>query len=299
MKICNICLSKNIKSDRRGIIVCENGHVVELEIEELNEYDGSYGALRKISKAKNLISKNNRNSTIIITEIQNLLYFILNSTIEYYSLQQTILFDTKKIWCIYIQRNWNLVSNLFFLSKTTIKESFSLNILLSLIFIVLRENKVPISDELFFNNLEFLLKNKYDLDSLKKKLPKSLIDSFLYFNFSSFRRKNVSLYMNLLGKKYSNPLIHDVISFWNKFYYDLQPSTLIFLKKQNFKGLFRTMIKSSVINSSTYFWDNPFVTITFSNKKNIIFYQTYCKHFIEPFVLNFLNQTNMTIKDLI
>src|SRR5262245_17289874 len=125
MVTCGVCLSSTVKFNERGLYVCSNGHIVNAVNEELNEYDGSYGGLRKISKTQ-LIKGEFVNSQKAVSSIQIAILNASRNVAEYFSLGEFVLLDVKRVWSLYLQRNRDLLLNVLYLEKNVLRETCSL-----------------------------------------------------------------------------------------------------------------------------------------------------------------------------
>jgi hypothetical protein len=288
MVSCSVCLSKDVRVNERGLYICSNNHVVQSIHEELNEYDGSYGGLRKVSKF--IQTKKETNTPQAISVIQTLILTTSRKVIEYFSLSEFILQDIKHIWALYLQRNRDLLLNLLYLDKNSLRETCSLSSILSFIFISLQENLIPLTRMEIFKFFQTLDQGDFFLSSYEKMFPKSMLPSILSLEYGTFSKKidqNANL---LLGIRHYENQSLNVITL-NNLIHKMNPRLLHCLNESNFKKTAWKILKSphKFYSEEIFFWQKLDKLFTFKHRC-ISLYPAHCKHYTDIFAYSILEE---------
>ena len=287
MVSCSVCFSKNVSFDERGVYVCSNGHIVQSVDEELNEYDGSYGGLRKVSKIK-LAKGEITNFPQAVSHVQAVILKASRKVVEFFSLGEFIIMDIKRMWALYLQRNRDLLLNVLYLEKNVLRETCGLSSILSFVFISLRENLIPLTETEVFKFFQSLNQDNFFLETYDKALPKALLPSLLSFEFVPFLKKidqNASL---LLGISYHVNQPPNITTL-NNLIFKMNPNLLHCLNEPNIKKAIWKILKSphKFYSDEIFFKRGPDKFFTF-NHCCILLYPTYCKHYTDIFASSVL-----------
>lgn len=293
---CNVCGSLTIRPDKRGIFKCENGHTVITQEDELNEYDGSYGALRKLSRQQKVYKKQENVQRKVLVYHQHILRVLVRLCIDEYFFPPQVELYLRNLWSLFLIRNYSALYSSV-LSRALIRENFDLASTISLFIVVIYEFSIPISETTIMNLVYSLMESSNILGLFDEmSLPATLKDSMTVLDFALCLKK-VTIYNHLLlGKPMAIVKAVQLTSTWNMFVESnipIYPKSVKFLNKLDFDHLFWFLLLyfPKKFSSELLFWSRNIYHMSHSlNTRYINFYPRYCNHFLHHSV-QFLSTT--------